>query len=87
MAASRGLEVLKVARKKQKQSDFSVTLFIPICNVLVPHQSVEHGHDVHGHGATISSAHEHSREEEGEGIYWYILYPDVREMGGRNSYL
>lgn len=58
-----------VDKQQEKKSEFSVILFIPVCNVLVPHQSVEHGHGVHGHGAAISSGHEHSREEEGEGIY------------------
>lgn len=43
--------------------------FHHVCNVLVPHEFVEHGHDVHGHGATVSSGHEHRREEEGEGTY------------------
>lgn len=39
-----------------------------ICHLSVLHRSVEHGHEMHGHRQTISSGHEHRREEEeGEG--------------------
>lgn len=39
-----------------------------ICHLSVVHRSVEHGREMHGHRQTISSGHEHRREEEeGEG--------------------
>lgn len=34
------------------------------CHLSVLHRSVEHGHEMHGHRQTISSGHEHRREEE-----------------------
>lgn len=40
---------------------FFTCCFIHIFSVLVPHKSVEHGHEMHG--ASASSGHEHQRED------------------------
>lgn len=39
-----------------------------ICNALAQHESVEHGHETHGHSTTVSAGHEHMVEES-KGTY------------------